>query len=261
VSLAGSVAIVTGASRGIGKAYCLALAAAGATVVAAARSETPGRLPGTIHETVEQVRQRGGEAVAIPCDLATVEGGPNLVAETIRRFGRLDFIINNAARIEHRPVPEITPRSWDASFAVNVRAPFLISQAALPLMIQQGRGYIVNIHSDVAWRTTQTAALGGLQLMYATTKAALVRLTTYLADCYRDQPVAIVGLSPGGVVTELVESLIPPERRTGAVNWKPCTPEVVGPPLLWILQQPPAAVTGQLFHADRFGSEWGPGTA
>lgn len=257
MSLTGKVAIVTGASRGIGKAYCQALAAEGATVVAAARTETPGRLPGTIHETVELITQQGGNAVAMPCDLASVEGPVLLVRETVTRFGRVDILVNNAARIEHRPLPEISVRSWDASFAVNVRAPFLTIQTALPVMQAQKSGHIVNLDSGAARRNTRTEALGGLQLMYAATKASLARITTYLADDYIADGVAIMSLSPGGVVTELLETLLPPEKRAPDSLWKPCTPEVVGPPLLWLVQQPAAAVAGGMYHADLFGVEWG----
>jgi NAD(P)-dependent dehydrogenase (short-subunit alcohol dehydrogenase family) len=257
--LTGKVAIVTGASRGIGKAYAQALATAGAAVVVAARSETPGRLPGTIHETAELIRAQGGEAVAIPCDLASADQPAVLVQQTRERFGRVDIVVNNAARIEHTPAADIKLRSWDASFAVNVRAPFLIMQAAAPLMAAQGGGSIVNIDSNAARANTHTPGIAGKQLMYATTKAALARLTSYLAEEYKEQGIGVNSLSPGGVITELLDGLIPPEQRAKGGNWKPCTPEVVGPPLLWLVQQPPSVISGQVVHADTFGQDWGPG--
>jgi NAD(P)-dependent dehydrogenase (short-subunit alcohol dehydrogenase family) len=257
--LSGKVAIVTGASRGIGKAYCQALAAAGARVVAAARSETPGRLPGTIHETAELVRRQGGEAEAIPCDLADPEEPVALVRRTVERFGRVDIVVNNAARIEHRAVAEISARSWDASFAVNVRAPFLIMQVAAPIMAAQGGGSVVNLDSGAARQNTGTPGIAGKQLMYATTKAALARLTTYLAQEFQPSGIAVNSLSPGGVITELLDNLIPAEQRARGGIWKPCTPEAVGPPLVWLVQQAASAFSGRLLHADAFGVDWGPG--
>src|SRR5207245_3159337 len=167
---------------------------------------------------------------------------PALFRQTHRRFARAALVVNTAARIEHTPAAGISLRSWDASFAVNVRAPFLIMQAVAPLMAAQGGGSIVNIDSNAARANTHTPGIAGKQLMYATTKAALARLTSYQADEYREQGIAANSLSPGGVITELLDGLIPPEQRAKGGNWKPCTPEVVGPPLLWLVQQPPSVI-------------------
>jgi NAD(P)-dependent dehydrogenase (short-subunit alcohol dehydrogenase family) len=134
-SLQGKVAIVTGASRGLGKYYAMALAEAGAKVVAASRTVEPGRLPGTIHETVDLIRQAGGEAFAVKCDVSVPDDIHYMVGEAVYRYGRIDVLVNNAANAHRMPFFNVTPTWWDDYFNTNVRSAYIGAQAVTPHMM------------------------------------------------------------------------------------------------------------------------------
>ncbi len=138
----GKVAIVTGASRGIGKAIALAYAKEGATVIVAARSETAPseRLPGSIHETVEQIEALGGRALAVRCDVTDEAGVNAMVEQTLAEFGRVDVLVNNAAVDFPAKVVDMSAKRWEVVFRVGMTGPFLCSKAVLPAMIAQRSG-------------------------------------------------------------------------------------------------------------------------
>ena len=138
-SLQGKVAIVTGASRGIGKAMALGLAAAGASVVVAARTAEPrGTLPGTIHETVAEIETAGGRALAVTCNVREEESIREMVNRTLDEFGAVDVLVNNAGIGGYAPFLQMTLREWDLNMAINLRAPFIACQSVAPIMIEQG---------------------------------------------------------------------------------------------------------------------------
>jgi len=193
-ALAGRVAVVTGASRGIGEATTLELARQGATIVLIARStsDRPDRsLPGTLDETVEAVRALGGEALAIPADISIDDDIERIRATTIEHFGGCDVLVNNAAIAAIGPFRDLTPQKWDKVFAVNVRAPMMLAQAFLPGMVEKGWGRIINISSNAGRQDFDPGALareqfgqgepGDRRVAYGSSKAALNRLTTGLA--------------------------------------------------------------------------------
>jgi citronellol/citronellal dehydrogenase len=167
----GKIAIVTGASRGIGKAIALGYAREGAAVVVAARSETAPseRLPGSIHETVEQIEALGGRAIAVRCDV-TDEGSVNaMVQAALVEFGRVDVLVNNAAVDFPSKVADMQLKRWEVVFRVGLTGPFLCCRAVLPAMIERGGGSIVNISSQAgSERGTGTV---GYSAAYAATKA------------------------------------------------------------------------------------------
>ncbi len=139
--LKGRVAVVTGASRGIGKALALRLARCGADVVIAAKSETSTeKLPGSIYDTAAEVRALGARALAVPADVRSDEAVRGMIEKTVAEFGRIDILINNAGALWWRKVIDTPPKRFDLMMGVNVRAAYLTSHYALPHMIRNKWG-------------------------------------------------------------------------------------------------------------------------
>ena len=209
--LAGKVAIVTGASRGIGAAIARRFAAEGAAVAIVARTVEPGgKLPGSLRETAELIRAAGGRCETIQADLADPESRARIVPEAVAHFGRLDILVNNAAWARFVPIWEIAPRQMQLAFQMNVFAPHELSQQALPFMKEQGRGWILNISSatsdlphpapyDRSDRFVQFNMQGHASI-YGTSKAALNRLTAGWAIEAADMDIAVNALAPVGAV-------------------------------------------------------------
>jgi citronellol/citronellal dehydrogenase len=244
----GKVAIVTGASRGIGKAIALGLAREGAKVVVAARSETAPdeRLPGTIHETVAEIEKLGGEALAVRCDVTDEASVAAMVETTLAKFGRIDVLINNAAIDFPFPAREMPLKRWDIVMKVNVTGPFLCAKAVLPAMSAQGGGSIVNITSNAgAERGSGTV---GYSAVYGVSKAALDRFTWALAAEEGKHNIAVNAVKPWGVVsTEGMRMWVPEEDRVG---WK--LPASMVACALFLARQDASGVTGCVAFDDEF---------
>ncbi len=203
-NLKGKVAIVTGASRGIGEAISARLAMEGAKVVASARTAEEGesRLPGTLHDTVERIRKAGGEARFIKADLAQASERERLVEETVAAYGPVDILVNNAAITYFMPVVDFPEKRFKLMLEVQVYAPFHLSQLVLPSMRQRKSGHIVNISSGAGIHPKKpymAGARGGT--VYGMCKAALERFTTGLASEVYDDNIAVNVVSPGLVAT------------------------------------------------------------
>jgi NAD(P)-dependent dehydrogenase (short-subunit alcohol dehydrogenase family) len=191
VRLGGRVAIVTGGARHIGAAYCRKLAEEGAAVVIA------DILDG--EPVANEIRAAGGKALALTVDVSKEDDTSRMAAETIKAFGRLDILVNNAAifiNIQRHPFYEISAEEWDKVSAVNIKGPFLCAKAVFPQMKEQKSGKIINISSSTAYWGTPNF------LHYVASKAALIGMTRSLAREVGDYGICVNAIAPGLVEHE-----------------------------------------------------------
>lgn len=255
--LAGRVAVVTGASRGIGEAIARRLAMDGAKVVVSARtveqSEHP--LPGTITDTVAHIRAAGGEAHAIKCDIAKPEDRRNLVEETEATYGPIDILVNNAAITYFTPIAQFSDKRMRLMFEVQVFGPLELSQMVLAGMAEKGRGHIIYISSGAAFHPRQPyppgAARGGT--VYGMCKAAMERFSTGFASEVYEQNIAVNAISPGLVATPgtVLHKLVNDENldRQSPV-------EAIAEAVDFLARSEPKAVTGRIDHIEEFMREF-----
>jgi len=215
MKLQGKVAIVTGASRGLGKAMAVGLAAQGAEVVVVARTETEKEhLPGTIHQTAEEIRALGRRALAVRCDVGNEQDVEEMVRRTVQELGRIDVLVNNAGIAIYAPIMELPLRRWELVLRVNLTGTFLCSRAVLPHMVAQRRGSIINLSSvegDLRARSTLRTGV-----VYGVTKHAIERFTYGLAAEVGQYNIAVNCLKPKWAVdTEGMRYLNPDSDRRG----------------------------------------------
>lgn len=217
--LKGKVAIVTGASRGIGEAIAARLAQEGAKVVASARTAEAGesRLAGTLQDTVKRIRKAGGECTFVKADLAQHSERERLVEETVAKYGPVDILVNNAAITYFIPVADFPEKRLKLMMEVQVFAPFHLAQLVLPSMRERHQGWIVNISSGAGIHPKppyRGAGRGGT--VYGMCKAALERFTTGLASEVAEDGIAVNVVSPGLVETPgtLVHNLVNDATRS-----------------------------------------------
>ena len=242
MKFAGKVAIVTGASRGIGKATALGFAREGADVVVAARTESPEQysLSGTIHQTADEIRALGRRALAVRTDVTKEDSVEEMVRLTLEQFGRIDVLVNNAAVAFYSKVAETPAKRWDLVTNVNLRGTFLCSRAALPAMMKQESGSIVNISSYAADRNGKIY----IGLAYCVAKAAIERFTNALADEVLDHSIAVNAIKPRGEVdTEGMRYWNPDADFS---RWDKAEDFMVKG-ILFLGSQTAAGVTGQVF--------------
>jgi citronellol/citronellal dehydrogenase len=238
--LDGRVAFVAGASRGIGKAIAVALADAGAGVVVAARTETPGKLAGTIHEVAAEIRQRGGEALPLACDVTDEESVTAAVDGAVARYGGIDVLVANAAAMWTRPTAETPLRRWELTMRVNVTGTFLVTKAVLPHVVARGSG------SLIALTTKGVRMIEAGANAYWVSKAAVERFYIGLAAELREHNIAVNCLAPSLLVLTEGAVALGIEARGRPTE----SPEHVARAALWLAAQDAAGVTGGVLYSD-----------
>lgn len=230
--LHGKTALVTGSSRGIGRAIAQRLAAEGATVVVTARSFEPSpsvrmgsstALPGTIGETVELIEGAGGHAIGMAADLENPDDRDNLVQRVIDNTGRLDILVNNAGFADYSIVEDMSLDTFDRTVEHYLRVPFVLTKAAVPHMRKQGAGWIVNIGSVTGVapvRPYREYNKTSGDVVYASMKAALHRFTQGVAAELLDSDIAVNCVGPSSAVrTPGAAQLIPDSFPTEPVEY------------------------------------------
>ena len=231
MNLDGKVAIVTGASRGVGAAAAIALAREGVAVACAARATDtdPLRLPGTIDDTVRQITDAGGRAVAVPTNLANEEEIERMVTTAVDHFGRLDVLVNNAA-ITFPGDLDVPLKRYDLMMTVNLRAPLVAARAAVPHMKQHGEGTILNVSSAAA-----LMYIPGL-MVYGMSKIAMEHLTVSLAEQLAADRIAVNTFRIDLPVAS--EGFVANTPGVDHSDWEPT--EVPAEGIVWMLRQPPS---------------------
>jgi NAD(P)-dependent dehydrogenase (short-subunit alcohol dehydrogenase family) len=244
------VAVVTGAApsakAGLGSAFALALGHAGATVVACDVQDA--------EPTAEGIRASGGEAVALRVDVASARSIESLMADVDARFGRLDILVNCAgvgSNIAPVPLETLSIEAWDELMAINVRGPFLCTQAAVAIMRRASYGKIINLGS--------VTALDGLpeRLHYVTSKGAIAAMTRALARELGPLGIRVNTLAPGLVMNEAVAAELPPAAVSAVLARRALPahvlPEPVAEALLYLAGPGSDAITGQTLIVDNGG--------
>ena len=247
-SLDGRVAIVTGSSRGIGRAMVLRLAREGASVVVTGKSEEgTEKLPGSIHTVAEEVEQAGGTALAVRVDVRHEDEVKAMVDRTVERFGRVDILVNNAGALWWQPILQTPPKRYDLMWEINVRASFLCAYHALPHMVRQHWGHIINCSPPI---TTEPSPG---HVAYMTTKMGMTRLAIGIAAEHRSDGVAANSLWP----VTIIESLASINWGLGdRSQWR--SPEILCDALMEIVRTEPPSLTGQQLLDEPFlrGRGW-----
>jgi NAD(P)-dependent dehydrogenase (short-subunit alcohol dehydrogenase family) len=239
--LTGRVAVVTGGSRGIGRAVAEAFATQGAKVVVSSRKAD------ACNETVAAIRAAGGEALAVPAHVGDLGDLDRLVAAAVGAYGGIDILVNNAANSVAQPIGEITPEAFAKSFDVNVRGPLFLFQACLPHLLASEHASVVNVISAGAFLNTPGVS------MYGAGKAALLHFTRSMAAEYASRGIRVNALAPGPVDTDMVRKL-GPERtasmaRSNYLKRLADPDEMVGA-VLYMASDAASFMTGQCLTVD-----------
>jgi NAD(P)-dependent dehydrogenase (short-subunit alcohol dehydrogenase family) len=241
--LTGKVAIITGASRGIGAAAARAFARAGATVVLAARDEQ------ALSSVAKEIVAAGGAARAVPTDVGDSAAVERLVHEATEAYGRLDAAFNNAAGGGHLPTPlaDVRVDDFDSAFPTNLRGVFLCMKYEIPAMIAGGGGTIVNMSSTAGLRGVRGIAA------YVATKHGIIGLTKTAALDYAEAGVRVNAVAPGPILTDRLAAL-PEERREPVVRAVPMhrigRPEEVAATVAWLCSDQASFITGATIAID-----------
>ena len=241
--LSGKVAVVTGASRGLGRAIAVALAKAGADVAVAARAKAD------LEETAHQAAQHGVRTLALTTDVTAYPAVERLMSQTVNRLGRLDIVVNNAGIAKVAPLAEASLDDWQAILDVNLSGVFYGCRAAAPYLIRQQAGKVINLASVLA-----AVALPGYT-MYSATKGGVISLTRTLAVEWARHNIQVNAIAPGWFVTEMNEAAFAdpriherltrdiPARRTGRL-------EEIGPLAVYLASPGSEFMTGQTIFLD-----------
>jgi NAD(P)-dependent dehydrogenase (short-subunit alcohol dehydrogenase family) len=238
--LAGRVVIVTGGTRGIGRALAEGYVAAGAKVVVASRK------PEACRETEEHLRARGGDALGVATHLGELDALTALVRRTVEVYGRIDVVVNNAATALALPLGQFTPEAWSKANDVNLRGPVFLVQEALP-WLKQTRGNVLNVLSGAAFMFSASVSL------YAGAKAALLAYTRSMAAEFAPFGIRVNALAPGTTDTDMVRANPPAQidvmTSIQLMKRMAHPDEMVGPALL-LTSDAGSFITGQALCVD-----------
>jgi 3-oxoacyl-[acyl-carrier protein] reductase len=241
VNLSGQVALVTGASRGIGKSIALALGKAGANVACLARNEQK------LKETADEIAAAGGTATTHACDVVDSAAVQKVVDAVVAAGGRLDILVNNAGITRDTLIPRMTDEEWDDVIATNLRSVFLFTRAAIQVMMRQR-----------SWRIINISSVSGLmgnpgQANYSASKAGVIGMTQTVAREIAGRKVTVNAICPGFIATEMTDALGPivqeeakkriPAKRLGEA-------EEIADAVLFLASDSAAYITGQVLTVD-----------
>jgi len=242
MKFAGRVAMVTGASRGVGKALALRLAAEGCDLVVAAKTIAPDpKLPGTIHETVREIEALGRRALAAPLDVRDDVAVERVVKQALEHFGQIDFLVNNAGALYWRSVAETEMKRFDLVMGVNARGAFACTRHVLPSMLARKFGHILMLSPPVDPRA------GAGKVAYALSKFGMTLVAQGVAEEVRGKGVAANALWPATMIESQATIRWGLGDRT---LWR--TPEIVADAMVAIFAKPPDTMTGQALIDEDF---------
>jgi 3-oxoacyl-[acyl-carrier protein] reductase len=227
--LDGKVVVITGASKGIGKATATDFAAAGAKVVLAARTRE------TLEQVAASLRENGAEALAVPTDVTNTDAVKRLIQRTLDTYQHVDILVNNAGVGHFGPVVDFDPDNWDTVLNSNLKAIYLCAKYALPSMLARGGGQIINVLSIAAKVAFEASGA------YCAAKAGALALTKVLASEVRQQNIRVTAVLPGSVHTPFWDDV--PEHPDFE---QMLTPEHVAGTVVSVCQQPPGMVTEEI---------------
>lgn len=241
VDLSGKTALVTGASRGIGKAIALGLGAAGAKVACVARSETK------LAETAAEIAAAGGTAAVYPCDVTDSAAAQKVVEAVVAEWGQLDILVNNAGITRDTLIPRMSDEEWDDVIATNLRSVFLFTRPAIQEMMRKRSGRIINISSV-------SGIMGNPgQANYSASKAGIIGFTQTVAREIAGRKVTVNAICPGFIATEMTDALGPvvqeeakkriPAKRLGEAK-------EIADAVLYLASDSAAYLTGQILVID-----------
>ena len=233
--MTGKVAIVTGAAGGLGRAYAIALAQAGAAVVV---NDISGA-HSTTGAVVEEIRAHGGRALGIVESVADAGGVRRLVAETVGTFGRLDILVNNAGIVRSRPIVEMSDEDFDAVLAVHLRGTFLCTREAMRAMRLRGGGRIINTTSGRAYYGHSSGTAN-----YAAAKGGIISLTGVIAAEGKELGITCNALSP------LARTPMSEQYLAGDAD-PALDPSAVAPMVVFLASDAAASITGEVFRVAR----------
>lgn len=239
--LTGRTAIVTGGTRGIGRAVAEGLACAGARVVVASRKAD------ACAETEAHLVSLGAEALGVPTHLGDVDAIGALVDRTVERFGGVDIVVNNAANALTLPLGSLTVDAWEKSLAVNLRGPVFLVERALPHLSAHGKGVILNVISAGAFLFSAHTA------MYAAGKAGLMAMTRSQAAALASKGIRSNALAPGTVMTDMVRNNTPEQiasMEQASFLRRGADPDEMVGPALFLVSDASSYMTGQVLLVD-----------
>ncbi len=217
-SLAGRVALITGATRGIGKSIALALSSESVSCMLVGRNSSH------LNDTKAAIEERGGKAEVFPCDLTSPSMPLRTIEKTVETMGRLDILINNAGMGMIASIEETSEEQWDTIMTINAKVPFLMCKEAIPVLRQSGAASIINISSVVGRKGYEE------QGAYGASKHALMGFTKVLARELHRDGIRVHIIAPGGTATEMIYSMRPDIPREDLIQ-----PEEIADIVLFLL--------------------------